>query len=353
MENGNPGDWDRGISKNVDGAFINKADEGNVNFDLTRTGGTRLPYYLGYGGAEETGPSYFSPNRLMPSAVMFGSLPSRPLQLRAWETLLFRPPTTPGKTDHPGAAEPADHYLLDLFHMPIVEPWAISEPFSTAGKININTDLAPFSYLKVANGTEKSGYIERKTGLHALLKPIKLLCVPNTASNSAHTEDPTTIGDIFRYDIDRKLTIEEIQRRLDKGLFRSASEICEVPLYPKGLVTGAVPDWSNFWNNTYGATGDNQRERPYALIYPRVTTKSNVFTVHMLCQSVRKSLNTPPDQFVENKDPVVSQWRGSMVIERYLDPNDSALAGYDPIKNGSLDAYYRFRVLSTRQFISR
>jgi len=31
--------------------------------------------------------------------------------------------------------------------MPVVEPYAISEPFSTAGKVNMNYQIAPFNYI--------------------------------------------------------------------------------------------------------------------------------------------------------------------------------------------------------------
>ena len=46
----------------------------------------------------------------------------------------------------------------------------------------------------------------------------------------------------YRYDIDLRKTLEEMDVRLysndnDKGLFKSASEICEVPLYPEGKMS--------------------------------------------------------------------------------------------------------------------
>jgi len=222
MANDKPGDWDRGISKNIDGPFINRADEGNVNFE---TGALGIPYYLGFSGAAEVGPTYFSPNRLMPSAVMFGGLPSRGItdtsssgDPAAWETLLFRPQAF--ANEHRGgndpANAPADHYLLDLFHMPVVEPYAISEPLSTAGKINLNYVIAPFGYVKPAGAPGGAAYIERKTGLHAILKPVMMLLVNGNAPNYAHgPDDPTQTNTTFRFDIDRTATLKEIQNRID------------------------------------------------------------------------------------------------------------------------------------------
>ncbi|RYD72604.1 MAG: Verru_Chthon cassette protein A, partial [Verrucomicrobiaceae bacterium] len=357
MINNNPGDWDRGLSKNVDGAFINKADEGNANFDYNRTGGTKLPYFLGYSGFEEAGPTFFSPNRLMPSAVMFGSLPTRVLEGDPWETLLFRPPVTiAGKPDHRGFDKVPDHYFLDLFHMPVVEPYAISEPFSTAGKINLNYEIAPFGYVK--NGS--ASYIERKTGIHAVLKATKMLIVPNSARDGGHTEDPLGNSDRYRFHIDRKQTLKVIQDRLDKqGLFKTASEICEIPLVPegRGITNPLNYPWASFWNNQNGLTGDNQRERPYAHIFPRLTTRSNVYTVYVRAQGIRKNPNAPADEFDPITDQVTGEYRGQTTIERYIDPNDPALRDYDPAKDGSgsgggaVDRFYRFRIVNTKQFI--
>ena len=96
----------------------------------------------------------FSPNRLVPSSGMFGSLPTGVIRNQPWQTLLFRP-----QAGHPGEGSPAsgppytsppDHVLMDLFWMPVIEPYAISEPFSTAGKVNLNYEIAPFSYIRRA-----------------------------------------------------------------------------------------------------------------------------------------------------------------------------------------------------------
>ena len=45
-----------------------------------------------------------------------------------------------------------------LFWMPVVEPYAISMPAATRGKINLNTQIVPFDYIK------------RNTAMHALMK---------------------------------------------------------------------------------------------------------------------------------------------------------------------------------------
>ncbi len=36
--------------------------------------------------------------------------------------------------------------------MPVVEPYPISEPLSTAGRINMNYQIVPFTYINRDNG---------------------------------------------------------------------------------------------------------------------------------------------------------------------------------------------------------
>ena len=375
---GAPGDWDRGLSKHIDGAFANKVDEGNVWFDYTDAdNGSRVPYYRGR-GIEETGRSFFSPNRQIASAVMFGSLPTGVVRGFPWQTLLFRPDR--GTKPHPGAqttSAPADHLLLDLFNLPVVEPYAISEPFSTGGKVNLNYVLAPFGYAKGDPGRRKNignnvivtkdrSYIRRDTALRGVFKSVKIMAVPTEQENAAHRDDPVAVNTAFHFDIDSERTLDAFEARFkdkDRGLFRSASEICDIDLYPMpngagGPTAPAVTDWTPFWEGTgagtFAQTGDNMRERPYAHIYPRVTTKSNVFTIHMRCQAVKKVPGTEPDKFDAKKDKILGEYRGQATVERFIDPNDPELKDYDAFKaEASVDPFYRFRVISNKQFLPR
>lgn len=366
------GDFDRGFSKQVDGPFINKPDEGNTRNDPTDdlAGGGGLAYFRGDSGTEVVGKNFFAPNRMVSSPVMFGSLPTGIFSKRPWETLLFCPPVA---VDHKGARSPADHYLLDLFTMPIVEPFAISEPLSSMGKINLNARLAPFGYAKDKTGRS---YIERNTGLYAVLKGIKQFVAANDTRESGHAERPltgSTSGVEFRFNIDPALTVDKcITPRFDapdKKFFRSASEICEIDLLltpkqesePGKPVTFDDPkNRKTFWAANQ-MTGDNARERPYSLIYPRLTTKSNVYTVHVWSQSLAKNPNSTSDdwkKFDENRDKITGEYRGSTTIERFLDANDPALvppppsAPYDAVdaKSKGLDPYYRFRILNSKRF---
>jgi uncharacterized protein (TIGR02600 family) len=368
-----PGDWDLRASRSADGgvggfseagAFINKSSEAAFSF-RSGNGSTALPYFQSSAMIVSTDNS-FSPNRMMPSAGMFGSLPVGVKRGLPWQTLLFRPPgqTTGG---HPGSANPPDHLILDLFQMPVVEPYAISEPFSTAGKVNLNWQIAPFSYIK------------RSTALRGVLYPEKIIAVPTSNAylfrwnpdGNNNTDDTFN----YRYNIDRDATMTLFEKRFtDNAPFLTASQICEMPLVPKPenvSASGLLPASKNpytttlpanstdiqvtnyvnsFWSNTTlggAGTADNLRERPYTTIYPRVTVKSNTYTVHLRVQSLKKRPGSDPQTFDQTKDTVTSEYRGSFMIERFLDPNAANFSITDA--NSTLGPY-KFRVVNTKQF---
>jgi len=334
-------DWDHGTGITPDGAYINKPDEGH------NAAGT-VPYFANDWDHEATGPTFFSPNRQATSAAMFGSLPTqvksgKDAGDRAWRTLLFKPSPFNG---HIGSLSPADHLLLDLFWMPVVEPYAISEPFSTAGKINMNYQMVPFTYVK------------RSTGLMALFQSERVTAIPLTAVGSYKSGTSSN----YRYMIDAEKTLEQLDERFSNGdIYRSASEICDIFLIPKdvpgfaNLTTNSMPA---FWE-AHALTGDNVRERPYATLYPRLTTKSNTYTIHykvQVLQQASRSRGTSATAWAtwdNSKDLVQSEIRGSTTIERYVDPSDPSLPDFAELpaeSSETLDSHYRFRVLNTRRF---
>ncbi|HEX4086013.1 MAG TPA: Verru_Chthon cassette protein A [Chthoniobacteraceae bacterium] len=330
-----PGDWDNGAGSERDGAYVNKADEGAQPY------GTLLPYFGA--GYHPNGTTFFSPNRQIPSAGMFGSLPTGVVANSPWRTLLFRPDPT-GNQLHIGAQAPPDYLLLDLFNMPIVEPYAISDPFSTAGKINMNYQIVPFTS------------ITRDTALEAVLRPEQLLAISNSTSVSTTYKLGTPPGNSLRNYMDLDQTLTGFTNRFNSNniigsdVFRSASEICSIWLVPQGQT---YANMQNYWAN-YPLTGDNSREKPYADIYPRLTTKSNTFTVHYRVQALKKSRNTNPAEWVEGTDQVTGEYRGYSTIERYLDTTSSGIPDYatasSPQAPQSMDSFYKFRVLETKQF---
>lgn len=338
------GDFDTGVSVVTDGPYINKPDEGNA-----RKLGEEVPYFDAAYHQEAGGETFFSPNRLMPSPGMFGSLPTRVLAGDPWQTLLFRP-----QSDHPadvshfsGAAAVPDHLLLDFLWMPVVEPYAISDRFSTAGKINMNYQILPFTY------------IERSTGMRALLKSEKVAAIPKAKVDTykppireSTWENVANANPSFRLAIDADATLSQFEDdRFAQGeVFRSASEICDVHIVPDGESVGSM---EQFWN-THALTGENLRERIYTTLYPRLTTRSNTFTVHFRAQALQKA-GEDDGTWEEGRDSVRGEYRGSTTIERYINANNLEIPDYAANPAGipseaTLDQFYKWRVVENREF---
>ncbi len=389
--NGAPGDWDNMTGTIEDGPYVNKPDEGNSdtasNFTSIGgavTSGTMTGGYYSRGlNRYNQGSDYrattevtFSPNRQVSSAVMFGSLPTgidpaNADNQKPWQTLLFAANPAAG-SGHPGLGNPAsgppyttppDHLMLDLFHMPIVEPYAISEPFSTAGKINMNYQIMPFTY------------ITRSTGVQAVLKSTRMMAIPTTASTAVSGSERAYKEGLahpfeLRYEINPKEsggTLEGFERRFQAGdIFRSASEICGIYLVPRKIAgknyasTITEPTYSTVatWWKTGGPggkgfqlTGDNVRERPYGDLYPRLTTKSNTYTIHVRVQALKKVPSTPVNQWVEGRDQVGGEYRGATTVERYIGTGSSNLPDFATDPSATAEDFYKIRTLKSTTFI--
>jgi hypothetical protein len=120
-------------------------------------------------------------------------------------------------------------------------------------------------------------------------------------------------------------------------------------LVPQGTTRAGLAAW---WADKSKLTGDNSLESPYATLVPRLTARSNTYTVHVTAQSLAPGSGVVG--WREGRGRVTAEWRGAISVERYVDPNDSRftgpgapnfLSGTQPV-----GPYYRFRVLGTRRF---
>jgi uncharacterized protein (TIGR02600 family) len=331
------GDWDTGPGFAPDGAQIALPDAGTTLTSATA--------YFSLSGGQVGAATQRTPNALVPSPVVFGSLPAginptQPTQSEPWRTLLFCPYPA-GDSTHPGFTSPPDYLILDNFWMPTIEPYAISGCMTTSGKINLNDQIAPFTW------------IHRSTALHALLTDLRIPAIPVSMVGQYKTSG-TAITSIWKT-VDETATIAQIENRFANNsadAYLSESEICSVPLVPQGSastsVTATKTALDSFWNGSQGAgrlTGDNLRELPYAQLYSRLTTRSNSYTVHVRVQVLQKLPNDPnQDVWNEGVDLVKGDWRGSYEIERYLDPAASAPVAGQPL------GPYKFRIVSSRRF---
>jgi len=381
------GDFDTGIAGTPDGPYMNYPDEGDRRKTMSEAYFKKIFTYGPRAATEGISGQTVSPNFLVRSPVDFGSVPTGIMSRVPWQTLRFRPDpgmndpskkmssiesTPPKGLPFANFCGPKDHFFLDMFWMPVVEPWSISEPFSTKGTINLNQQILPFMNIK------------RTTALYALMRGERMCAIPNTAAkrykNLSPSGEPAGEQDpSYRRFINPRETVRQYTRRYEKGVdpegfglpfnvFRSASEICETWLVPEpeGVVTledviGTVSsngERSGFWEE-HKLTGDNLRERPYANLYPRVTVRSNVFKLHMVAQTLQKATSENVKSFDSTKDSVTAEWRGSCLIERSIDPRDDLLNNkdytklntvtLDPKVTPKLDVYYTYRVTEVKQ----
>ena len=333
-----PPDWDNGVGSYAPGSYINKADEGTALG--IGAGAANIPYITQNYAAQANSSTFFSANRQIPSPAMFGSLSTGTTATppAPWQTLLFRP----GPGNHPGEASPPDHLLLDLFWMPAVEPYAISEPFATAGKINLNYQIEPFTYitrntaLRSALAPEQAGVINSANAAAA--------CSP--AGSSATARVPLNLSDTDG-------TLRQFKEKFAANdLFKSASEICSIFLVPN------TQSWSSdaaartaWYGSAFAGVGDNVRERPYADLYSRLTTKSNCFKVFYTVQVLQNPPANPPATWNEDTGVVLGEQRGSATVERYIDPTETTLPDYASAPAApSLETFYRWRIVESDAF---
>jgi hypothetical protein len=382
------GDFDNGSGLAIDGPFINKPDEGNIHslkgkfvaeindlWESQRNFGS-FPYFSREDRQESGGPAYFSPNRIVSGPGMFGSLSTGVTNDEPWRTLLFRPNVAGnGYTSHPGAASGSvpDHLLMDLFWMPIVEPYAISEPLSTAGKVNMNYQIVPFLH------------VERNTALRGTFRSEMMVCIPNALhqdykhfygrGRGYHWRDAPFKGELqgkrLRSVIVEDKTLEQFATNFEDGanIYRSATEICDIHLIPqevterlgtaggKGSVGSYQPTLDQMKSGQYwrdhSLVGDNSRERPYTNIQNRLTTKSNTFMVHYRAQVLKQARRDDDSEYGTwnpELDTVQAEYRGSSIVERYVDPNDDSIPDFATDDFATLDPYYRFRVVNPKRF---
>ncbi len=338
------GDWDTGISSGLDGPFINKPDEGTPWNNPSTADSTIIHHAPYFRMTTQTAKpaelsTFFSPTRQVPSPGMFGSLPTGIARgKKYWQTLLFRP-----QAGHPNDSNPPDYLLMDLFWMPVAEPYVISEPFSTAGKINMNYEILPFTN------------ITRETGLYAALKGERIATLANNEADTYKSFNKYNTGQYdnpnggFHDAIDVDETLQQFRNMFSDGkVFRSATEICSLWIVPQGE---SLSGMANFWKN-HRLTGDNLRERIYTTLYPRLTTKSNTFTVHVRVQTLKASPLTPDGQWEESKGVITGEYRGSTLIERYINPNEPTIPDYaaNPSATPALNTFYQWRTIASTRF---
>lgn len=290
------------------------------------------------------------------SAFLFGGLPTglfgsaKDTTPRPWQSLRLHP------FDAPVSPLPApDHLWLELFWMPVTQPRLLSRDLATEGKVNLNHRLIPFPW------------IQRRSALHGALRGVQLTAIPREALDDSgdHAKRGRAgkpLAASFRYEIDADKTLHAVESKLERdGAFRTPSEICAILLasrrVPGRLYEGGswlVTDPASVPMQKLGGwcpTADNLREEPYAALYPRLCTRSNVFRVHYRVQLLQQPRDADPAQWDEMNGRIEAEQRGSVLIERHLRVDATQLA--DPATGGTplnLERHYHLRVLHAEPF---
>ena len=236
-------------------------------------------------------------------------------------------------------------------------------------------------------------YIRRATAVRAAMKSESPLAIPNAASkvyklwdhetndfplglpNTTSDQDPqVSAGTGTRRSMAIRRSIRcaarylsMTRRRLlqeDRTPRSSSLRITSRTMESSGsaIPRSAICIWSGrgeklsdyqsgqIWPN-YLPTGDNTRERPYTNLYAKLTTKSNTFTVHFRVQVLQKNKapNVNYAQWSEGVDQIVSDYRGSSLIERYIDAEGQP-AGFRRKSERNSGRLLSIPVVSTKKF---
>jgi hypothetical protein len=225
-------------------------------------------------------------------------------------------------------------------------------------------------------------WIERTTALHAAFKGVRIPAIHHSAREIYKapfdpSAAPTATAPEVLYEVDVEKTLKAFRTRFTSGqVFYHPSEICDTYLFPRRIpgfeqdysrgLTPAPLDPANldyeqlneWWNgdpaeprklDAFELTGDNLRESPYAQVYPRLCTRSNVYKVHYRVQLISKSRSTPANEWNVESEKITAEQRGAVTLERYLDPNDPNIPDMTS-SNLALDDFYRYRILTTEPF---
>jgi hypothetical protein len=172
---------------------------------------------------------------------------------------------------------------MDLFWMSIVEPLCIERKFFNGWRSKHELPDPTLHLHQSGNELDKC-HESRKAHGKATVTRIRF---PQESSARLDLNTSETGG-----------TLQQFRDEFENGeIFESASEICrDIDLVPTesershGYVAYELA--RSFWAANANP-GDNARERPYANLYPRLTTKSNTFTIPCACQALQKVPGTP------------------------------------------------------------
>lgn len=240
-----------------------------------------------------------------------------------WRALNMSPSTQPSQRTSGGTSYP-DWAMLDLFTVPFLpqKPYLngstpqayrrLTQGGATVGRININNPVTPYPFDQggVNNNPPK------RNALDALFYGLKPSKTYDASGNPVYTTiDAATSASI-------SLSVTTYQNA--NGPFMLAGEIANVPAVAAYLYTGV-------------AAGSISRNDVVRDTVGAITTRSNVYSIWVVTQSVQKrNTNTNYGEF-ESGDIVTADVRRRYLVERYLETGKDGLPGN--ATNSSLNTF--------------
>ncbi|MEO7934189.1 MAG: hypothetical protein ABIT76_13630 [Chthoniobacterales bacterium] len=259
------------------------------------------------------------------NSVRTGILPDSGNAGTPWRSLSFTPTSGSGQATALGRYP--DWAMLDLFTVPFLpqrpavagsgalpQIRMLTGGGSTEGRININNPRVPYPFGESVPGVSQTPP-QRTAPLEALFFGIK-----------ASTQYDTS-GESIQKTVNEKALAAGVQNYLaSNGSMMIAGEISNIP---------------EIAAYTYAGVDTNARSRNDVVrqIVGGLTTQSNVFSVWVVAQTIRKSPKNSDYGHFQAADSVTGEIRRRYVIERYIEtgkdgvPGNSVNPGPDGIVN--------------------
>jgi len=274
-----------------------------------------------------------------------------------WRSLALTPASDAGQMTAKGRYP--DWAMLDLFTVPFLPQLAYVDGFAatpkrkltyggaTEGKLNINNPGIPYPFSKPVAGVSQSPP-PRTAPLEALFRNLRL-STTYTGASPVYTTIDATGAAAFR---------QAVQAYVADGPLALPGQLAEVP---------GMNDY------TYAGVPEKARSRNDLIrqVVGATTTQSNVFSIWVVAQTVRKKTTNTGYGAFESGDAVTGETRRRYVVERFIDLGKDGVPGnaknpgpdniigteddpIDPIYHPAMTfpLPYRWRIVSVEEFSS-
>ena len=254
-----------------------------------------------------------------------------------FRALNMAPSTQASQTTDGGTSYP-DWAMLDLFSVPFLpqKPYVSSSsatPFrrltyggATIGKMNINNPEVPYPFSVATPGVTQTP--PKRNALKALF----LGLMPSNSYDASNEPVYTTIDAAGSATLAKAIS----DYQAANGPFFMAGQIANVPAVAAYLYTGPAVTGLGAVHPGSVSRNDVVRDTVGA-----ITTRSNVFSVWVVAQTIKKKSSNVGYSTFESGDKITSQVRRHYLVERFLETGKDGVPGnaIAPAVTGLPNAY--------------